>query len=117
MLVTRFPASATSTVAHRQFFSLNETHTFGPNLLNEARLGFNRLSSTNTPNAQLNPADFGIRNGISAAHRAAADQHCRRRSELRRARRPSHRAVAIRPSSLADTLSWLVRATFAQDRR
>jgi hypothetical protein len=51
--------------ARRQFFSLNETHTFGQNRINEARFGFNRLSSSNTPNAQLNPADFGIRNGIS----------------------------------------------------
>ena len=50
---------------HRQFFSLNETHTFSPNLINEARFGFNRLFGTNTPNAQLNPADFGIRNGIT----------------------------------------------------
>ena len=49
----------------RQIFTLNETHIFGPNLVNEARLGFNRFSSTTTPNAQLNPADFGILNGIS----------------------------------------------------
>ena len=49
----------------RQFFSLNETHTLGRNRLNEARLGFNRLSSSSTPNTQLNPADFGIRDGIS----------------------------------------------------
>jgi Carboxypeptidase regulatory-like domain/TonB dependent receptor len=51
-------------LVHRQFFSLNETHTFGPNLINEARFGFNRQFGSNTPNARLNPADFGIRNGI-----------------------------------------------------
>jgi outer membrane receptor protein involved in Fe transport len=50
---------------HRQFFSLNETHTFGAMLINEVRSGFNRQFGTNTPNAQLNPADFGIRNGIT----------------------------------------------------
>jgi hypothetical protein len=50
---------------HRQFFSLSETHTFSPNLMNEVRFGFNRQFGTNTPNAQLNPADFGIRNGIT----------------------------------------------------
>ena len=50
---------------HRQFFSLNETHTFSPDLINEVRFGFNRQFGTNTPNAQLNPADFGIRNGIT----------------------------------------------------
>ena len=49
----------------RQIFTLNETHIFSPNLVNEARLGFNRFTSSSTPNAQLNPADFGILNGIS----------------------------------------------------
>ena len=48
----------------RQFFSLNATHTIGPKFLNEARFGVNRLSSTTNPSALLNPADFGIRNGI-----------------------------------------------------
>jgi len=50
----------------RQIFTLNETHIFGPNLTNEARLGFNRINITFTPNAQLNPADFGINNGVNA---------------------------------------------------
>ncbi len=50
----------------RQIFTLNETHIFGPSLTNEARLGFNRINITFTPNAQLNPADFGINNGINA---------------------------------------------------
>jgi outer membrane receptor protein involved in Fe transport len=49
----------------RQIFTLNETHIFGPNLTNEARLGFNRINITFTPNAQLNPADFNINNGIN----------------------------------------------------
>jgi len=51
--------------ALRQIFTLNETHTFGTNVVNEARVGFNRFSSRSTPNAQLNPADFGILNGIN----------------------------------------------------
>ena len=51
--------------ARRQIFTLNETDTFGSNVVNEARFGFNRLYATNTPNAQLNPADYGIRDGIS----------------------------------------------------
>jgi len=47
--------------SHRQIFTLNEVHTFGPNLVNEARFGFNRIHITFTPNsAQVNPADFGI---------------------------------------------------------
>jgi Carboxypeptidase regulatory-like domain/TonB dependent receptor len=52
--------------SRRQIFTLNETHTFNPGLVNEARLGFNRIRITFTPNAQLNPADFGINNGVNA---------------------------------------------------
>jgi hypothetical protein len=51
----------------RQFFSLNETHTFGGDRINEARVGVNRLSSTTRPNTQFNPLDFGIRDGITQA--------------------------------------------------
>jgi hypothetical protein len=47
----------------RQIFTLNETHTFGPSLVNEVRFGFSRLYGVLTATAQLNAADFGIRNG------------------------------------------------------
>src|SRR3989454_2423514 len=53
--------------SHRQVFTLNESHVFSPRVVNEARLGFNRIHITFTPNAQLNPADFGINNGITSA--------------------------------------------------
>ena len=49
----------------RQVFTLSETHTFGTNKVNEARVGFNRIYITFAPNANLNPADFGINNGIN----------------------------------------------------
>ena len=49
----------------RQFFSLNETHTIGAALVNVARFGFNRTFGGNSPSTQLNPADFGILNGIN----------------------------------------------------
>ena len=52
--------------SRRQIFTLNETHIFGPNVTNEARLGFNRIKITFTPNAQLNAADFGIDTGVNA---------------------------------------------------
>ena len=58
------PGFGNVALALRQIFTLNETHVFGPNVVNEARFGVNRFSSTTTPNAQLNPLDFGIRNGI-----------------------------------------------------
>ncbi|MCI0662412.1 MAG: TonB-dependent receptor [Acidobacteria bacterium] len=51
--------------SRRQIFTLNETHTFGPNLVNEARLGFNRIFITFNPNATINPRDLGINNGIN----------------------------------------------------
>ena len=44
---------------------MNEAHTFGPTVVNEARFGFNRIHITFTPNALLNSADFGINNGIN----------------------------------------------------
>jgi Carboxypeptidase regulatory-like domain/TonB dependent receptor len=59
-----FPGFGDTRQSRRQIFTLNETHIFGPNLTNEARLGLNRINITFTPNAQLNPADFGIDNGI-----------------------------------------------------
>jgi hypothetical protein len=51
--------------SRRQIFTLNETHTFGSAVVNEARFGFNRIHIAFTPNAQLNPLDFGIKNGVN----------------------------------------------------
>jgi hypothetical protein len=52
--------------AHRQVFTLNETHIFTPNFVNEARLGLNRISIVFTPNTPLNPVDYHIGNGVNA---------------------------------------------------
>ncbi|HYR88228.1 MAG TPA: carboxypeptidase regulatory-like domain-containing protein [Terriglobia bacterium] len=49
----------------RQIFTLNEIHTFGTSLVSEARFGFNRIFGMDAPNAQFNPAAFGILGGIS----------------------------------------------------
>src|SRR5581483_4050568 len=43
------------------------THVFGPQLVNEARFGFNRIDITFEPNAKLNPVDFGINDGVTRA--------------------------------------------------
>ena len=59
------PGFGNTTVQLRQVFTFNETHIFGPTLVNELRFGFNRFSSATTPNAQLNPRDFGINQGIT----------------------------------------------------
>lgn len=59
------PDFGNTTLQLRQVFTFNETHIFGPMLVNELRFGFNRFSSATTPNAQFNPTDFGINHGIS----------------------------------------------------
>jgi hypothetical protein len=51
--------------SHRQVFTLNEIHTFSPTVVNEARLGFNRIHITFVNNLALNPSDFGIGNGVT----------------------------------------------------
>jgi carboxypeptidase family protein/TonB-dependent receptor-like protein len=53
--------------SHRQIMTLNETHVFGSNLVNEARFGFNRIDITFDPNAKLNPTDYGINDGVTTA--------------------------------------------------
>ena len=59
------PGFGNTSLLLRQVFTLNETHLFGPMLVNELRLGFNRFSSATVPNAELNPIEFGINNGIT----------------------------------------------------
>ncbi|HEU4836499.1 MAG TPA: TonB-dependent receptor [Pyrinomonadaceae bacterium] len=59
------PGFGNTTLQLRQVFTLNETHIFTPMLVNELRFGFNRFSSVTTPNAQLDPVDFGINHGIT----------------------------------------------------
>ena len=59
------PGFGNTTLQLRQVFTVNETHIFGPKLVNELRFGFNRFSSATTPNAQQDPAEFGISNGIT----------------------------------------------------
>jgi hypothetical protein len=61
------PGFGDTRTSNRQIGTLNETHIFGPGLVNEARFGFNRIHITFSPNVQKNPADFGINNGITTA--------------------------------------------------
>jgi hypothetical protein len=61
---TTIPGFGNSVRALRQVFTLGETHIFRTTLVNEARFGFNRWSSSNLPNARLNPVEFGIDDGI-----------------------------------------------------
>ncbi len=49
--------------ARRQLLTIVETHTFGSNAVNEARLGFNRINITFTPTVNTNPTTLGISDG------------------------------------------------------
>jgi hypothetical protein len=51
--------------SHRQIMTLNETHVFSPNLVNEARAGYNRIHITFTPNQLLDPSAFAMNVGVS----------------------------------------------------
>ncbi len=53
--------------SHRQIFTLSETHIFNPSLVNDFRVGFNRIHITfASDTAGLDPASFGINDGVSA---------------------------------------------------
>jgi hypothetical protein len=51
--------------AHRQIGTINEVHIFTPNIVNEARIGFNRIAISFVPNTPENPLNFGIDNGVA----------------------------------------------------
>ena len=51
--------------AHRQIGTLSETHIFSPTLVNEARLGFNRISIAFDPANTLNPTSVGLGDGLT----------------------------------------------------
>ena len=51
--------------AHRQILTVNETHVFNPRLVNEARLGFNRISIIFAPNVTTDPTALGLSTGTS----------------------------------------------------
>jgi len=61
------PGFGDTRASHRQIGTFNYTHIFGATLVNEARVGFNRINITFAPNVQQNPADYGINNGIDEA--------------------------------------------------
>jgi Carboxypeptidase regulatory-like domain len=51
--------------AHRQVLTLNETHIFSPTFVNEARVGFNRISIAFNPANLTDPTSVGIGDGLS----------------------------------------------------
>jgi hypothetical protein len=49
----------------RQILTFNDTIVFSPGLVNEARLGYNRLHLSFDPQTALRSGDFGISNGVA----------------------------------------------------
>lgn len=45
---------------HRQVFTLGETHVFSPNMVNEARIGANRIHILFTPQNTTDPSSLGL---------------------------------------------------------
>jgi hypothetical protein len=59
------PGFGDQRVARRHLFTLNETHSFSSTVVNEFRVGFNRIHITFDPNNALDPSTFNIANGHS----------------------------------------------------
>ena len=51
--------------AHRQIGTVNETHIFSPNVVNEARFGFNRIAISFVDSFNAVSSDYGIPNGVT----------------------------------------------------
>ena len=51
--------------AQRQIGTISETHIFNPKLVNEARIGFNRISISFNPANLTDPTSVGIGDGLS----------------------------------------------------
>jgi hypothetical protein len=49
----------------RQVMTFNETHIFNRALVNEARVGYNRIKINFDPNVKVNPQDLGINDGVT----------------------------------------------------
>ncbi|HMD36944.1 MAG TPA: hypothetical protein VKH42_18345 [Vicinamibacterales bacterium] len=62
---TSIPGFGTTGHPYYSVLTVNETHTFGATRVNEARFGQSVLVGGTQPAALLNPADFGIGNGVT----------------------------------------------------
>jgi carboxypeptidase family protein len=61
---TNIPGFGQKRAIWKSTLTINETHTFGAALLNEARFGETAQDGHTLPAAELNPVDFGIANGV-----------------------------------------------------
>jgi hypothetical protein len=54
------PGFGDTRLGNRQLFTLGETHVFSPSLVNEARLGANRILINFSPNTTISPSSLGL---------------------------------------------------------
>ena len=64
-LGTNVPGFGSRRAITKSTLTVNETHMFGEGLLNEARVGRTMQDGGTFPATELNPADFGIANGVN----------------------------------------------------
>lgn len=57
---SNIPGFGDTREGHRQVFTLGETHVFGPNTVNEARIGANRIHILFTPQNTTDPGTLGL---------------------------------------------------------
>jgi hypothetical protein len=60
-----FPNEGDQRGGRRQLISVNETWVISPTLVNEARLGANRIHIVFNPDLLANPVNFGINDGVT----------------------------------------------------
>jgi hypothetical protein len=59
------PGFGDNRTATRQVLTLNEVHIFSPSVVNEARLGFNRIAIVFSPSAPALPSTYGLNTGVT----------------------------------------------------
>ena len=65
--LNNLPGFGDQRAGRRQLMTLNDTAVLSPTLVNEARLGYNRIHIVFAAANTLNAADYGISNGVNAA--------------------------------------------------
>lgn len=61
-----FPGGGDQRNGQRQLLTINDFWTISPTLVNEARLGYNRIHITFVADNKLSAADYGINSGVTA---------------------------------------------------
>ena len=62
-----FPGMGDQRAGQRQLLTINDSWAVSPTLVNEARLGFNRIHIVFSADNMLNAANFGIDSGVTSA--------------------------------------------------